>query len=105
MRRVLNQIDQFLDLSNACLIKLAGESRIELARKKYPNMKREIDTLSSIDPSGGANKYLLWALKQYAGGGSFFDIAKAIPIFHENIKRFKKKDINKYDLAELMDDG
>ena len=77
------------------LVKLA-ESRIEEAKRKFPEIDlSSINELIALDPSGN-NKYLLWMVGQYIKGVYSGDLASAVKYFHENIRRFKEKDINKY---------
>lgn len=46
-------------------LKLAGPERINFLKEKNPAYAAAIDILGAADPSGGQQKYLDWALRQY----------------------------------------
>jgi hypothetical protein len=77
-----------------------SEGRVEDAKAKYPEFENLIDFLVQNDPSGN-NKYLMWLLKMWQKTPSgvidrFQDLSEYIQIFHKNINKFPKKDVNQY---------
>lgn len=90
---------------NSEIIKLAA-SRLEIVKKKYPDLEKQIDFLSRNDPSG-QNKYLMWGIEQYKNGHIMSEIYDVIRSFHKNLQRIKKKDLNKYsfdDAKKIVDE-
>ena len=99
---------------------LLAEGRLEDTKKKFKNIDPDwIDRMSDRDPSGN-NKYLMWAIKQFAKisepymknkpaeGESwstedsqgiyqaYMAVADAMEKFHNNSQRLKNRDINAY---------
>src|SRR5271157_2766903 len=77
------------------------EGRIEDFQAKYPHL--DVVSVNSRDPSGHS-KYLSWMLKQLEKGHGENDLYPTVEFFHDNLQRFKNKDINSYnDLKDLED--
>lgn len=76
---------------------LLSEGRVEDAKARYPNYEEYVDFFAANDPSGN-NKYLDWMMKMYIREdyASKDLLVKYITIFHKNISKFTKKDINQY---------
>lgn len=77
-------------------------------KDKFPrNMHAEsvVVELSDLDPSG-QNKYLDWMVKQFILNKMDYygvkDIAEPVKFFHDNVQRFKKKDINQYKTLDEL---
>jgi hypothetical protein len=79
------------------------EDRVSDAKKKYPELEKEIDELVSSDPSG-SQKYLLWGVKQLSMGASINDLIPTIEFFHKNGPKFKNRDINAYKTLKELED-
>jgi hypothetical protein len=77
-------------------VKTAGV--IEDLQAKYP--KLNIKEISQRDPSH-TNKYLRWMVKQLDLGINPNNLYPSIEYFHNNIHKFKEKDINRYDGISL----
>ena len=76
---------------------LLSEGRVEDAKAKYPNYEDYVDFFVENDPSGN-NKYLDWLMKMYVNEDYATKdlLVKYTTIFHKNISKFTKKDINQY---------
>jgi len=77
-------------------VKTAGI--VEDLQIKYP--KLNIKEISQRDPSH-TNKYLKWLVKQLDLGINPNNLYPSIEYFHNNIHKFKEKDINRYDGISL----
>lgn len=85
---------------------LLTEGRIEKARERYPDIDKDTFWFFANNDPSGNQKYLDWMSGEYMNGTRYYDraveIQSAVNFFHNNIQRFKEKDINKYkDLNEL----
>ena len=76
---------------------LLSEGRVEDAKARYPDYEGYVDFFVANDPSGN-NKYLDWIMKVYVNEDYATKdlLVKYITIFHKNISKFTKKDINQY---------
>jgi len=76
---------------------LLSEGRVEDAKAKYPDYEDYVDFFVENDPSGN-NKYLDWLMKMYVNEDYATKdlLVKYTTIFHKNISKFTKKDINQY---------
>ncbi len=75
-------------------------NRLELIKTKFPEHYE--DALIVEDPTGKKHKYLLWIANQLSKGHNSTDISQTLKFFNDNHKKFKIKDINKYqDLKDL----
>jgi len=77
---------------------LLSEGRVETAKEKYPDYINTIDYFVLNDPSGN-NKYLDWLIKIFVNDDDAVfkgEMVDFIKIFHKNISKFTKKDINQY---------
>jgi hypothetical protein len=79
------------------------EDRVSDAKKKYPELEKEIDELASSDPSG-SQKYLMWSAKQLSLGVSVNDLIPTVEFFHKNGPKFKNRDINAYKTLKELED-
>jgi hypothetical protein len=78
------------------------EGKVDDLKLKYPDV--DVDALASQDPSR-KNKYLEWMAKQMANGHRIEDLVPTVSYFHNNVQKFKSKDINSYkDLKDLEDE-
>ena len=76
---------------------LLSEGRVEDAKARYPDYVNTINYFVANDPSGN-NKYLDWLIKLYVNDddATNYSLVEYITIFHKNINKFTKKDINQY---------
>ena len=76
---------------------LLSEGRVEDAKARYPDYVNTINYFVANDPSGN-NKYLDWLIKLYVNDDDAgkYSLVGYITIFHKNINKFTKKDINQY---------
>jgi hypothetical protein len=78
------------------------EGKVDDLKLKYPDV--DVDALASQDPSR-KNKYLEWMVKQMNNGHRIEDLVPTVTYFHNNVQKFKSKDINSYkDLKDLEDE-
>jgi hypothetical protein len=68
---------------------------------KYPEISKEIEYLSSNDPSN-TGKYLKWSVKYLKEGISIEDVSNTINLFHKHYNRLNKKDINSWSFNDLV---
>jgi hypothetical protein len=85
------------------------ESRLSDAKAKHPELEQYIDVFAEKDPSGGKQKYLQWMVKQLsqqeASPETAQKILDAVKLYHKNIQRLEKKDINQYKtVQDLVND-
>jgi hypothetical protein len=77
-------------------------SRIEVAKKQYPNHYKT--ALSVEDPTKDKHKYLLWIAKQLSKGNNISDISATLKFFHSNTNKFIEKDIYNYENLKALED-
>lgn len=80
---------------------LLSEGRVETTKEKYPGHDDLVDYFVRNDPSGN-NKYLDWMVKRYLKDEYAYkrEIVEYVTIFHKNINKFTKRDINQYKTWE-----
>lgn len=79
------------------------EGRIDDLVSRYPEFAKDIKNLALSDPSG-RNKYLDWEVRQLIKGATTNDIIPTVQFFHDNVKKFEKKDINSYKTLKDLED-
>lgn len=80
---------------------LSYSSRVSNLKSKYPHLEKEIDFLSTQDPSAN-NKYLDYIIKLLSDKvASQEELIEIMKLFHKYHSRLQNQDINQYSFDQL----